>query len=133
MVGGEQPVGIHGAKVLDLELDQGASELGIVTKLVGELVGLELKLAAENVHAKLDEGVGRAKNIREEKESNDDRVHRVETKVGIEGVVVDENGEEGEDGEEVGLCIVSHNSWQTAETTTKEHPLTWEMPKRLVV
>lgn len=120
VVGGEQPVSIHGAKVLDLELDQGASELGVVAKLVGELIGLELELAAENVHAELDKGIGRAKDVREEKESNDDRVHRVEAKVGIKRVVVDENGEEGENGEEVGLVIVSNISWQTEETATKE-------------
>ena len=105
MVGGEQPVSIHSAEVLDLELDQGAGKLGVVTELVGELVGLELELAAENVHAELDEGVGGAKDIREAEESNDDGMHRVEAKVRIQGVVVDEDGEEGEDGEEVGLCV----------------------------
>lgn len=84
MVSGEQPVRIHSAEVLDLELDQGASELGVVAKLVGELVGLEFELAAENVHSELDEGIGGAKDVREEKEPNNDWVHRVETKVGIE-------------------------------------------------
>ena len=106
MVSGEQPVRIHSAEVLDLELDQGASELGVVAKLVGELVGLEFELAAENVHSELDEGIGGAKDVREEKEPNNDWVHRVETKVGIEWVVVDENREEGEDGKEVGLVLL---------------------------
>ena len=111
VIGGEHRVSIHSAEVLDLELDQRTGELGVVTKLVGELVGLELEFAAENVHAQLDEGIGGAKNVREEKESNDDGMHSVEAKVGIEGVVVDEDGEEGEDGEEVGLRFVSHNPW----------------------
>jgi hypothetical protein len=36
VVGGVHPVGIHGRKVLDLELDEGRSEFGRVAELVGE-------------------------------------------------------------------------------------------------
>ena len=46
VVAREDPVGIHGAEVLDLELDQGLRELGAVAEAAGEGVRLELEAAA---------------------------------------------------------------------------------------
>lgn len=51
VVAGVDGVGVHGAEVLDLELEKRAGELLGVAEALGEGVGLELELAGENVHA----------------------------------------------------------------------------------
>jgi hypothetical protein len=97
------PVGIHGAQILDLQLDQGAGKLGGVTQLLRKFIGLEFVSAAEDVHQELDDCVHGCKGIREEDESNYDGEFLMESEGLVEGFVVDEDREEGEDVEEMGL------------------------------
>lgn len=81
VVAGVHPVGVHGAEVLDLELEQGAGELLGVAELLGKGVGLELKLAADDVHEQGDDQVHGGEGIREEDEADDDGVLSEEAKV----------------------------------------------------
>jgi hypothetical protein len=101
------PVGIHGAEVLDLQLDQGARELRRVTQLLCELISLELVPSAEDVHEKLDDGVHGRKSVGEEDEANYDREFLVEAEGFVERTVVDEDGEQGKYIEEVRLSNVN--------------------------
>jgi len=81
VIAGECPVGIHGAEVLDLELDQRTGQVGIVSQLVGEGVSLKFEATAQDVHQKLDDGIQRPQNVGEQEESDDDGVLSGETKV----------------------------------------------------
>lgn len=64
---------------------------------------LEFKLSAQNIHQQLHHRVHRCEGVREEDEANDDGELLVEAKGLVEGAVVDEDGEEGEDVECVEL------------------------------
>lgn len=76
VITGVEPVGIHGAEILNLKLDQGFCKFCGVSKLDGEgicelpvslgswsqgwnsrLTGFKLKFSAQNVHEELDHGV----------------------------------------------------------------------------
>lgn len=103
VVAGVHPIGVHGAKVLNLELEERAGKLLGVTKLLSESIGLELKLAADDVHKQVDDKVHRSKGIREEDEANDNGVLLEEAERGVQRVVVDEDREEEEDVESVSL------------------------------
>lgn len=129
MVAGIHPVGVHGAKVLDLELEQGAGELLRVAELLGEGVGLELELAADDVHEQGDDQVHGGEGVREEDEADDDGVLGEEAKVGVQGAVVDEDGEEKEDVE--GVSLVTMLVLRHGQDVCRS--LTWEIPNRLVV
>ena len=59
--------------------------------------GLELELSAQNVHQQLHHRVHWGEGVREEDEANDDREFLVEAEGLVEGAVVDEDREEGED------------------------------------
>ena len=76
-------------------------------ELGSSLTGLELELSAENVHEQIDDGVGGRQHVGEEDEADDDGEVVVEAKGFVEGAVVDEDGEEGEDVEEVELRVSS--------------------------
>ena len=91
------PIGIHGAEVLDLELEEGAGKQHGVAELLRERIGFELKLAGDDVHAKLDDQIHGGEGIGEEEETNNDGVFGEETEGRVERVVVDENREESED------------------------------------
>ena len=97
------PVGVHGAQVLDLQLDERLSQLTAVSEFLRELVGLELVAPGEDVHQQLDHGVHGGEGVGEEDEADDDGHFGVEAEGAVEGLVVDEDGEEGEDVEEVDL------------------------------
>lgn len=101
------PVRVHSAQVLDLQLDERACQLGGVAQSPGKAIGLELEPPRERVHAELHERIHRRQCIREEDESHDDGMLLDEAKGRVERVVVDEDGEEEEDVEEVGLRFVS--------------------------
>lgn len=103
VVAGVDGVGVHGAEVLDLELEKRAGELLGVAEALGEGVGLELELAGEDVHAQLEEDVHGGEGVGEEEEADDDWVLGEEAEGGVQGVVVDEDREESEDVENVGL------------------------------
>lgn len=103
VVAGKHPVGIHGAEVLDLQLDQRLGQIRAVAQLARKSIGLELVATAENVHAQLDEDIHGRENIREQDETHNDGAHGLEAKVGVQRLVVDEDGEEREDVEEVEL------------------------------
>jgi len=103
MVACIHPIRIHGAQVLDLELDQRAGQFLLVSQLLCELIGLELIAAAENVHEKLDDSVHWCECVGEEDESDDDGEFLVESEGLVEGCVVDEYREKGEDVEEMRL------------------------------
>lgn len=105
VVARKHPVSIHGAEVLDLELDKRPRQFGTVSKVAREGVGLELEATAENVHHELNDGIHGPQHVREENESDDDRVLLDEAKVGIERVVVDEDRKECEDVEEMDLRV----------------------------
>ena len=96
-------IGVEAAQVLGVQLEQRASEIGSVTEIHGELVGLELVLARDHVHTELDNHVEGGERVVEEEEADDDGALGVELEGGVEGAVVDEDGEEGEDVEEMGL------------------------------
>lgn len=103
VVGGVDPVGIHGAEVLDVQLDEGAGEREAHAETLGEGVGLELELAREHVHEQLDDGVHGRQGVGEEDEADDDGVRVVEAERGVQRPVVDEDGEQAEDVKQVGL------------------------------
>ncbi len=106
VIAGEHPVGIHGAEVLNLELDQGAGQLRLVSEVLREGISLELKTAAQDVHEQLDESVHGAQHIREQEEADDDGLLGQEAKVCVQRVVVDEDREQSEYVEEVDLSGV---------------------------
>lgn len=103
MVAGKHRIGIHSAEVLHLKLNQRLGKVRRVPKLLRESVGLELVLAAEDVHAQLDQHVHRGQHIREQDESDDDGPHCGESEVRVQRLVVNEDREQGEDVEEVEL------------------------------
>lgn len=103
VVAGKEAVGVHRAQVLDLQLDERAGQLGRVTQLAGEAVRLELVAARKDVLEQRDGHIHGRQRVGEEDEADDDGVLVDEAEVGVEGVVVDEDGEQGEDVEEVDL------------------------------
>lgn len=60
-------------------------------------------MVVEDVYEEFDDIVGGVEDVVEEEEVDDDGVLGVEVKIGVEGVVVYEDGEEGKDVEEVSL------------------------------
>ena len=72
-----------------------------------QLTGLEFKLSAQDVHEQVNDGVRRRQDIGEKDEADDDGELVVEAKGLVERTVVDEDGEEGEDVEEVELQPIS--------------------------
>lgn len=103
VVAGVHPVGVHGAEVLLVQLDEGAGEVGAVAEALGKVVGLKLELAGEDVEEQLEDGVHGGQGVGEEDEANDNGVLGVEAKGRVQGGVVDEDGEEAEDVEQVDL------------------------------
>lgn len=103
MVAGIHPIGVHGAQILNLKLEKGTGELLGEAESLGESIGLELKLARKNVHGKLNDKIHGGQGVGEENEANDDGVLSQETESRIQRVVVDEDGEESKDVEEMGL------------------------------
>lgn len=91
VVAGVHRIGIHGAQVLDLKLDQGFCQFGLVAKVLGECIGLKFIPAAENIHQKLDHQIHRSQCVREEDEADYDGGLSVEAEVLIQGTVVDED------------------------------------------
>jgi hypothetical protein len=90
---GIHPVGVHGAKVLNLELEERAGELLRIAQTLGEVIGLELKLASNHVHEELDDDIGGGEGVREEDEADDDGVLLEEAKGVVQRGVVDEDRE----------------------------------------
>jgi hypothetical protein len=78
-----------------------------VSQTVGEGVGLKLVATAEDVHEELDDGFGGGQDVGEEEEAYDDGALEGEAEGGVERSVVDEDGEEREDVDEVDLEILS--------------------------
>lgn len=70
------------------------------------LTSLEFKFSAQDVHQQLHHCVHGCEGVREKDESNDDGKLLVEAERLVEGAVVDEYGEEGEDVECVELGSV---------------------------
>lgn len=103
MVAGVQPIRVHGAQILDLELDKGFGKLGLEAEGDGEGVSFELVVAGEDVHQEFHDGVHRGEGVGEEDEADDYGAEGVEAEGGVEGGVVDENAEEGENVECVEL------------------------------
>ena len=68
----------------------------LVAEVKSELVSLEFKLAGEDIHQKLDDSVHGGQSIGEEDETDHDGVDGVEAKRSVERVVVNEDGEQGE-------------------------------------
>ncbi len=97
------PVGIHRAQVLDLQLDQTLRQVFLVAEIECELVRLELEFSGQDVHEELDDGVHGCQSIREEDEADYDGALVVEAEGLVEGAVVDEDGEEGENIEHMEL------------------------------
>ena len=103
VVAGVDPVGIHGAEVLHLQLDEGLGEFLGVTKTNGEGVGFILEFAREDVHEKLDDGVERGQDVVEDEEADNDRLLLEESESVVNGGVVDESREESKEPESVEL------------------------------
>ena len=119
VVGRVHPVGVHGGQVLDLELDQRSCELGRVAKILGKSIGLELVLAGENVHHELDQGIHWCQSVGKQNESDDDWADTVKAKGLVKGTVVDEDGEQAEDVEEVSLGNSEKTGGVTQRPVTK--------------
>ena len=103
MIARIQPVGIHSAQVLHLQFDQRLGELSRVAEFLRKGIGLELELAAQDVHEQLEDGVHGAHGVGEEDEADHDGLLAVEAEGLVQRLVVDEDGEEGEDVEHVRL------------------------------
>lgn len=101
------PVGIHRTQILDLELDQGTSQLCRIPQLVRKFIRLEFVTTAEDIHQELDDCVHWREGVGEEDEADNDGELIVEAEGLVERLVVDENGEEGEYVEEMGLRNMS--------------------------
>lgn len=74
------PVSIHGAEILNVQLDERSGQLSAHTQVVGELVSLELEGAGDDVQEELDDSVHWREGIGEEEEADDDGVLVVEAK-----------------------------------------------------
>ena len=103
MVARIHPIRIHGTQILDLQLNQRTRQLRLISQVQCELIGLEFVATAENIHEELDDGVHWGQSVGEEDETDYDGEFFVETEGLVEGFIVDEDGEEGEDVEEMGL------------------------------
>lgn len=99
------PVGVHGAEILHVQLDERRGQLGAHAQAIGKGVGLELERAGDDVQEELDDRVHGRQGVGEEEEADDDGALIVEAKRGVQGAVVDEDGEEAEDVKEVGLMV----------------------------
>lgn len=106
MVACIHPISVHRAQILDLQLDQRAGQLCRISQLLCEFIGLEFVSSAEDVHQQLDYCIHRGKSVGEENEADYDGELFVETEGFVEGSVVDEYREEGEDVEEMGLKML---------------------------
>lgn len=78
MIARVHPVGIHGAEVLDLQLEKRPGQLSLHTETLGEGIGLELECAGDHVEEELDNGIHGRQSVGEEKEADDDWVLVVE-------------------------------------------------------
>lgn len=96
-------VGVKAAQVLSVQLEKRSGELGGVSEVHGELVGLELVLAGDHVHEQLNDSVHGGEGVVEEEESNNDGALDVETKGRVQRGVIDKDREEGEDVEQMSL------------------------------
>ncbi len=103
VVAGVHPVRVHCRQILDLQLDQTLGEVFRKAKIHGELVSLELELSGEDIHEEFDDGVHGGEGVGEEDEANNDRVLMVEAEGVVERGIVDEDGEQGKDVEDVEL------------------------------
>lgn len=103
MVGGVHPVGVHGAQVLLVELDESSGELRLEVETESKLVSLKLKLARQHVEGELKDSVHGRERVGEEDEANDNGVDGVEAKRRVQRTVVDEDGEEAENIQQVHL------------------------------
>ena len=111
VVAGVHPVRVHCRQILDLKLDQTLGEVLREAEIHSELVGLELKLAGEDVHEEFDDGVHGGESVGEEDEADDDGVLIVEAEGVVKRGIVDEDGEKGEDVEDVEL----EGQWRTTQ------------------
>ena len=102
VVRGVDGVSIHGAQVLSLQTDERAGEGLAMAEGQGEGVSLELVFAREDVHEELNDGIERGQEVREEDETDDDGLLCESERV-VKGSVVDEDGKESEDVDEVEL------------------------------
>lgn len=105
------PVSIHGAEILHLQLDQTACQLLLESEVRREGIGFELEFAGEDVHEEFHNGISWRQSVGEENKPNDDWMRLVESKGGIERVVIDEDTEEGEDIEHVELKMLVSDTW----------------------
>lgn len=88
------PVGVHGAQVLDLQLDKRLGQVAAVAQFLRKLVGLELVAPREDIHQQLDDRVHGRERVREQDEADDDGEFVVEAEGLVKRFVVDENGKE---------------------------------------
>lgn len=108
MVARIHPIRIHSAQILDLQFDQRARQFSLVAKSLCEVVCFKLVLSAQDVHQELDDCVHRGKRIREQDETNYDWELVMETKGLVQGTVVDEDREQGENVEEMELPMINN-------------------------
>lgn len=87
MVARVDRISVQAAQVLAVQLEQRAGEVLGVAQVHSELVGLELVLAGDDVHAEFDEDVEGGQGIVEEEEADYDGARCVEAEGGVEGGV----------------------------------------------
>lgn len=103
MVRRVSPIRVHGAEVLDLELNQALRQILGVTMLGRKLVRFVLKLTRHDAHEQFNNRVERGEDIRKQDESDDDGLLSVETERLVQGAVVDEDGKDSEEPESMSL------------------------------
>lgn len=109
-------IGIHAGQVLDLKLDESGGQFGLVAEIKSKLVwtqllamvwerardgqhkhtGFEFEFARHDVHEELDNGVGSAKDLVEQHETNQHWLFLCESESIIERLVADEGREQRE-------------------------------------
>ena len=99
-----QGVGIHGAQVLHLQLDETLCQLVLVSQADGKRIRLVLKLARHDVDEELQDSVdGRQDSVKQD-ETNEGRHGVDKAERLVQRLVVDENREHGKEPENIRLA-----------------------------
>ncbi len=87
------PICIHGAQILNLQLDQGSRQLCLVSQTFCKAISLELVSSAKDIHQELDDGIHRRQSVRKQDKADYDRELLVEAERLVERFVVDKHRE----------------------------------------
>lgn len=97
------PIRIHGAEILDLKFNQALSQFLLEAEIGRECIGFKLEFTRQDIHQQLHHSIHGSKGIGEKDEADDDWTLLVEAEGRIQGAIVNEDTEQGEDVEHVEL------------------------------